>query len=158
MTGARRDALAVVTPRPRDTLFLCQQVPGNGLSGSMNADDMLKTRACTQMSPPPVDIQVDIAQRNVLYPDDMVLVPDIREDKKIFGLSIVGLGNSTGIVDPNGNLWVSSECIASLRYPEQEFQDAGRENVSFLFFHVWTLGITILAILNESIPHLYVHV
>jgi hypothetical protein len=156
MTSARRDALAVVATRPRDTLFLCQKVPGNGFSGSRNANDMLNTGACTQMSPPPpaADVEVDIAQRNVLYPDDMVLVPDVREDKKIFGLSIVGLGNSTGIVDPNGNLWVSSECIASLRYPEQEFQDAGRENVSFLFFHVWTLGITILAILNESIPHL----
>ncbi|KAH7107128.1 hypothetical protein BKA62DRAFT_686060 [Auriculariales sp. MPI-PUGE-AT-0066] len=177
MTGATRDAVAVVVA---DTLFLCQHVPGSGLTSGRYAEDF---KSCLQVSPPPssapsqqlvaVNATVDeeeyygktvdaslstvynrrFQERSLLYPTGMTLVPDIRAGT-IFGMSIVGIGNSTGILDENGNLWVSHECIASLRYPEQEFQDAGRENISFLFFHVWVFAISILAIVNESVPHL----
>ncbi|KZV79786.1 hypothetical protein EXIGLDRAFT_781872, partial [Exidia glandulosa HHB12029] len=34
------------------------------------------------------------------------------------------------------------------------FQDAERENVSFLFFHIWLMAISVIAITHESIPHL----
>ncbi|EJD48790.1 hypothetical protein AURDEDRAFT_183300 [Auricularia subglabra TFB-10046 SS5] len=170
VTGARRDALAVVATKPL-TLYMCQSVPGNGLSCGLSDKEYQDAKhACMQISPPMNMTDAEMSamgddsdsdsddddgavEKRLLYPADMTLIPDIR-NASLVGLSIVGIGTPTGIRDPNGNLWVSDACATALRYPEQMFQDSERENVSFLFFHIWLLVISIAAITNESIPHL----
>lgn len=90
--------------------------------------------------------------KRLLFDGSMTLIPDIR-NSTLFGLSIVGIGTPEGIRDPDGNLWVSDACAASLRYPEQQFQDAERENVSFLFFHIWLFTISVIAVRPSHAVH-----
>lgn len=33
---------------------------------------------------------------------------------------------------------------------------SGREDIVFLVFNIWVLGMSFVAILNESMPHMYV--
>ncbi|KAG8999505.1 hypothetical protein FRB94_006148 [Tulasnella sp. JGI-2019a] len=58
-----------------------------------------------------------------------------------------GLANNPGVVD------VSLECVAVLRWPLQTLRNTQREDVVFVFFQIWVLGMSVVAVLNESIPH-----
>lgn len=152
-TGARRDSLAVVSSDPL-ALFLCQTVPSSAIACGFSAKDYEDVmKACTQVSPPMNASSNVGVEKRILFSTELKFIPDIR-NTSIVGLSIVGTGSPEGIRDPDGNLWLSDACTVSLRYPEQQFQDAERENVSFLFFHIWLLVISVAALTSESIPHL----
>ncbi|KAH6911884.1 hypothetical protein BKA70DRAFT_1265812 [Coprinopsis sp. MPI-PUGE-AT-0042] len=45
-------------------------------------------------------------------------------------------------------------CVYGLSWLENTLADSMREDIAILFFHVWMFTIAMLAILNESIPHL----
>ncbi|KAF5339730.1 hypothetical protein D9611_009111 [Ephemerocybe angulata] len=48
----------------------------------------------------------------------------------------------------------SLSCIYSLSWIEEVLHDSQREDAATLFFQIWLFGIGVVAILNESIPHL----
>ena len=45
-------------------------------------------------------------------------------------------------------------CLWALNYPVGVLQNTKREDIVFLCFHFWVLGMSIVALLNESIPHI----
>jgi hypothetical protein len=47
-----------------------------------------------------------------------------------------------------------SLCQASLVWPISELHDMQREDIIFLAFQCWVLGVSVVALLNESIPHI----
>lgn len=49
---------------------------------------------------------------------------------------------------------LSTQCLEALNWPLMILQDARREDICFLIFQVWLFGISIVTVLNESIPHL----
>ncbi|KIK71377.1 hypothetical protein GYMLUDRAFT_33530 [Collybiopsis luxurians FD-317 M1] len=49
---------------------------------------------------------------------------------------------------------LSSNCSWSLNYPVETLDNTKREDVVFMTFQIWVLGMSIVALLNESIPHI----
>jgi len=45
-------------------------------------------------------------------------------------------------------------CLTALRWPLETLRNTKREDIVFLNFHFWVLGMSIVAILNESLVHM----
>jgi hypothetical protein len=48
----------------------------------------------------------------------------------------------------------SQECLTALQWPLETLRNTKREDIVFLNFHLWVLGMSIVAILNESFVHM----
>lgn len=46
-------------------------------------------------------------------------------------------------------------CLKSLNWPVSIIQNTKREDIVFIAFNFWVLGMSIVALLNESIPHIF---
>jgi len=55
---------------------------------------------------------------------------------------------------PGGHVLANTQCITSLQMPIQSLRNTERVDLTFIAFQVWVLGMSVVAILNESIPHL----
>jgi len=49
---------------------------------------------------------------------------------------------------------LSSDCLWSLNYPVLILGNTKREDIVFMAFQFWVLGMSLVALLNESIPHI----
>ncbi|KAL5504727.1 hypothetical protein ACEPAH_7390 [Sanghuangporus vaninii] len=79
----------------------------------------------------------------------LTVVPTF-DDGSVAGVNVTGLNSD----DPQQVTQLSSRCINALNWPSIVLHDAKREDISFLCYQVWLLGISLVTILNESIPHL----
>jgi len=52
------------------------------------------------------------------------------------------------------NATLDSKCLVALNWPVQTLRDTTREDIAFLTFQFWVLGMSLVAVLNESIPHI----
>ncbi|KAF9650714.1 hypothetical protein BDM02DRAFT_3267747 [Thelephora ganbajun] len=62
-------------------------------------------------------------------------------------VQIDGLGH-TGT-----NVVLGRKCLISLNWPATTLDNTKREDIVFIAFQIWVLGMSTVAILNESIPH-----
>ncbi|EIN13407.1 hypothetical protein PUNSTDRAFT_48389 [Punctularia strigosozonata HHB-11173 SS5] len=62
--------------------------------------------------------------------------------------------NITGLGYTNNEVTLDRACLISLNWPVTILQNTKREDVTFIAFQFWVLGMSIVAILNESIPHI----
>ncbi|TFK26145.1 hypothetical protein FA15DRAFT_616477 [Coprinopsis marcescibilis] len=67
-----------------------------------------------------------------------------------------GTGNTANIPNRTSNsaLSISQECAYSLSWLQDGLHDASREDVVLLLSNLWMLTLGVVAILNESLPHL----
>ncbi|CUA74842.1 Protein FMP27, mitochondrial [Rhizoctonia solani] len=49
---------------------------------------------------------------------------------------------------------LSPGCVLALSWPAQVLRDFAREDLAMIGFQVWLFGMSIVAILNESVPHM----
>lgn len=49
---------------------------------------------------------------------------------------------------------VSAQCMNVLPWASQSLRATNREDLIFVVYHVWLFGVSLVAVLNESIPHL----
>ncbi|KZT22145.1 hypothetical protein NEOLEDRAFT_1150266 [Neolentinus lepideus HHB14362 ss-1] len=63
-------------------------------------------------------------------------------------VDVHGLGNTEHTVQ------LDKTCLVSLNWPALELADTKREDITFIAFQIWVLGMSIVALLNESIPHI----
>ncbi|KAI0317046.1 hypothetical protein OF83DRAFT_1172322 [Amylostereum chailletii] len=71
--------------------------------------------------------------------------------------------NSTGSVDSvvvspasgGGDIFLDGQCIRTLVYANARLQDSQREDIVLIVFQVWLLGLSVFAILYESVPHIW---
>lgn len=54
---------------------------------------------------------------------------------------------------PGGQVLADPQCVTSLQVPIQTLRNTERVDLIFIAFQVWVLGMSLVAILNESIPH-----
>jgi len=69
---------------------------------------------------------------------------------QVDGQTIVSLN---GFGYNNKTVHLDNKCVASLNWPVQILDNTKREDVTFIAFQVWVLGMSLVALLNESIPH-----
>ncbi|GJJ09564.1 hypothetical protein Clacol_003787 [Clathrus columnatus] len=67
----------------------------------------------------------------------------------IIGVSVTGIPGSDKVIQ------LSSSCVKTLIYPAQTLDNTKREDITLIGFQVWVLGLSLVALLNESIPHLF---
>ncbi|KAG8981732.1 hypothetical protein FRB90_007044, partial [Tulasnella sp. 427] len=75
-------------------------------------------------------------------------VPESTDNTTIASLQVVGLEGASGPVT------LSRECVSVLQWPLQTLRDTQREDIVFVCFQFWVLGMSFVALLNESIPHI----
>ncbi|KAF8610059.1 hypothetical protein BDV93DRAFT_462753 [Ceratobasidium sp. AG-I] len=73
------------------------------------------------------------------------------EGVRLNGLSAGGYGGSSNGGD---EAFVSSVCVQTLQWPLQKLWNTQREDAVFIGFQFWVLGMSIVALLNESVPHI----
>jgi len=54
----------------------------------------------------------------------------------------------------NSTVVLGRRCLISLNWPASTLDNTKREDIVFIAFQFWVLGMSIVAILNESIPHI----
>lgn len=74
-------------------------------------------------------------------------IPEPTDNTTIASLQVVGLPGS-------GPVMLSRECVSVLRWPLQTLRDTQREDIVFVVFQFWVMGMSFVALLNESIPHI----
>ncbi|KAG9051062.1 hypothetical protein FS837_012569 [Tulasnella sp. UAMH 9824] len=74
-------------------------------------------------------------------------IPESTDNTTIASLQVVGIPGS-------GPVTLSRECVEVLRWPLQTLRDTQREDIVFVIFQFWVLGMSFVALLNESIPHI----
>ncbi|KAI0320446.1 hypothetical protein OF83DRAFT_584078 [Amylostereum chailletii] len=60
----------------------------------------------------------------------------------------------TGFGFDHKDVTLSRKCLWALNWPLQALDNTKREDIAFIGFQFWVLGMSIVAILNESIPHI----
>ncbi|KAH7915129.1 hypothetical protein BJ138DRAFT_201706 [Hygrophoropsis aurantiaca] len=63
-------------------------------------------------------------------------------------VTVSGMGWSDETAD------LDRQCLWALNWPVQILRDTKREDITFIAFQFWLLGMSVVAILNESVPHL----
>lgn len=53
----------------------------------------------------------------------------------------------------NNEVILDISCLWSLNWPISSLRNTERENIVFIAFQLWVLGMSVVAILNQSIPH-----
>lgn len=61
---------------------------------------------------------------------------------------------STSLEFNGKNTTLNGRCLVNLMWPVQTLKNTEREDTTFLAFQFWVLGMSIVALLNESIPHI----
>ncbi|ODN89212.1 hypothetical protein L198_06535 [Cryptococcus wingfieldii CBS 7118] len=72
------------------------------------------------------------------------------EDGTIIGANITGITGVGGGVDT----FVSQQCAAGFAWSVNSLDNFVREEIVLACFFMWVLGLAVVAVLNESIPHL----
>jgi len=55
----------------------------------------------------------------------------------------------------NMTFFWSESCLWTLNYPVYVLHNTQREDIVFIAFQFWVLGMSVVALLNESIPHMF---
>ncbi|KAF9229606.1 hypothetical protein BS17DRAFT_743880 [Gyrodon lividus] len=92
-------------------------------------------------------------------------------DFRVFDESTLFMRNSLGniqAIEVNGTVQVvvnglgwnnesavlNRQCLWALGWPVQILRNTEREDLTFIAFQIWVLGMSIVALLNESVPHM----
>ncbi|KAI0004096.1 hypothetical protein BJV74DRAFT_423884 [Russula compacta] len=90
-----------------------------------------------------------------LFNDKRSFLPQPQVD--FVDYSPISLNGQTALrgLGPNGtNVILDHRCLVTLNWPVQTLGNTKREDVAFLAFQFWVLGMSLVAVLNESIPHI----
>lgn len=73
--------------------------------------------------------------------------------ENIDGVTAVTLPTFKNLTSGTIGVTLSDQCVQMIIWPNQIIHNTKREDATFLAFQVWVLGMSIVALLNESIPH-----
>ncbi|KAG9121326.1 hypothetical protein FRC07_002746 [Ceratobasidium sp. 392] len=105
----------------------------------------------TPVFEPKVDVDSDKTGPNALN-----MAKDGNPNEKLVSVKVSGLvGPATSAnLATSGDVELTPGCALALSWPAQVLRDFSREDLAMIGFQVWLLGMSMVAILNESIPHL----
>lgn len=82
---------------------------------------------------------------NNYFRRDVQIIPS--QNASSVQVTLIGL-------DGQGNAVLDNSCLWSLNWPVSVLGNTKREDLVFIGFQVWVLGMSVVALLNESIPHI----
>lgn len=79
-----------------------------------------------------------------------------KRDHGLQFIEVISLDDESAHVSFNGeDETLSATCLWSLHWPMHSLELTKREDIVFIAFQVWVLGMSVVALLNESIPHMF---
>ncbi|KAG5640977.1 hypothetical protein DXG03_006470 [Asterophora parasitica] len=125
-------------------LYMCDNIP-SVVSGLLNRDP------CETIFASGVDSNGPLVAKHRQL---------ITEDRFSKGLTISPIRdpitrNTTGVTLASGtnSLILSKQCTQTLFYPQQITRSSMREDLTFVFLQFWLFSISLVAVLNDSVPH-----
>jgi hypothetical protein len=70
----------------------------------------------------------------------------LNQTENSVSVTLVGIGSNP--------ITLSNSCLWSLNWPLSTLRNTKREDIVFIGFQIWVLGMSLVALLNESIPHI----
>jgi hypothetical protein len=85
--------------------------------------------------------------------------PDQFTRKRSKAQVAIALNGQTGVEiqdfgSDGKNVTLDNRCLVALNWPVQSLRNTKREDIAFISFQLWVLGMSLVALLNESIPHI----
>ncbi|KAK7468581.1 hypothetical protein VKT23_003085 [Stygiomarasmius scandens] len=79
----------------------------------------------------------------------------VRRAFKVMAVETLDDGQTKVIVSGPGlnNVELTKNCVWALNWPVETLENTKREDVVFIAFQIWVLGMSFVALMNESIPH-----
>ncbi|KAF9264625.1 hypothetical protein L218DRAFT_925996 [Marasmius fiardii PR-910] len=65
-----------------------------------------------------------------------------------------GTSNGVTLQSPKGTVALSQRCVETLTLPSQRFQNSRREALAFVLLQFWLFGISLMAMIQDSVPHI----
>jgi hypothetical protein len=101
--------------------------------------------------------QVDTDEYN--YGNDEFTIFHKRKDANLGKIDATEVNgqvqvNITGLNHDDKPIAVDPTCLLALNYPVEILLNTKREDITFIAFQLWVLGMSVMALLNESIPHI----
>ncbi|KAG7087537.1 hypothetical protein E1B28_013494 [Marasmius oreades] len=124
----------VIQHGDRHQLRLCDDLPHNDGSCTIIFDSN---------DPKPIDIDHNSVGRGLIV-------------KEIIGKSDTSAINTlTGVTlqSPKGSVALSQTCVNMLLLPAQRTQNSRRESLAFMLIQFWLFGISLMAMIRDSVPH-----
>ncbi|THU79895.1 hypothetical protein K435DRAFT_516624 [Dendrothele bispora CBS 962.96] len=56
--------------------------------------------------------------------------------------------------EPGDPIILSQQCVQTLVYPDQHFQNSRREDIALIVLQLWLFGVSVLAMYYDSVPHI----
>ncbi|KAI0706048.1 hypothetical protein BC835DRAFT_1311871 [Cytidiella melzeri] len=102
----------------------------------------------TKVAPTPSSTRV--AQRD--YKRSLLDIPKVISQLAVDGTTQVHILGLPG--KPNEEVILTQSCLVALNWPLARVDNTKREDVVFIGFSLWVLGMSLVALLNESPPHI----
>lgn len=102
----------------------------------------------------------DAVRASAAASDDVSIAHDVQQHRKrhtsISEQAIKNNGQTevkVNGVHGAGEVTLDQTCLQVLNWPVSQLQNTKREDITFIMFQFWLLGMSLVALLNESIPH-----
>jgi hypothetical protein len=129
------------------TVFVVPQatsaIDDSRTSAGLSSDDGDVNGDSTSDTDDAVDDEVPILFHNIRR--DVQIIPSRNANS--VQVTLIGL-------DGDKNSVLDNSCLWSLNWPVSVLGNTKREDLVFIGFQVWVLGMSLVALLNESIPHI----
>ncbi|KAF9523600.1 hypothetical protein CPB83DRAFT_821288 [Crepidotus variabilis] len=80
---------------------------------------------------------------------------NVRRDLQVTPLSTGGsISVTVAGLKGQGDVVLDEQCLWSLNWPRSVLHNTEREDIVFIAFQFWVLGMSVIALVHESIPHI----
>ncbi|KIM28836.1 hypothetical protein M408DRAFT_134031 [Serendipita vermifera MAFF 305830] len=76
--------------------------------------------------------------------------PDQKGQHTMFISGLKGIDTALSKAD---TISASPTCMQVMKWPLQTLLNGKREDIAFVFFQAWVFGLSVVAVLNQSVPH-----
>ncbi|KAF9023396.1 hypothetical protein BDZ89DRAFT_1069885 [Hymenopellis radicata] len=80
---------------------------------------------------------------------------DLLNTREVIEVMTVNPNHTASVLISGTQETLSQSCLWSLYWPVSVLDNTKREDIVFIGFQFWVLGMSIVALLNESIPHIF---
>ncbi|KAF9821816.1 hypothetical protein IEO21_00246 [Rhodonia placenta] len=102
----------------------------------------------------------DAVRASAAVPDDVSTAHDVQQHRKRHTSISEQVTQNNGQTEVKvngvpgaGEVTLDQTCLQVLNWPVSQLQNTKREDITFIMFQFWLLGMSLVALLNESIPH-----
>lgn len=154
---------SVATSKVKSTVTVTVSPDASQFKDAIVFTTVAATRTVTVTSKTPdaavTSVAVAADDRRDSVPQGADSTRDKRDDDDIPEVSVALASNGSSHVKIDdlpgiGQVTLSDSCLVALNWPVARVDNTKREDLVFIGYSVWVLGMSLVAVLNESPPHI----